>query len=197
MTAEFNAISPPARDYYTPLYQAAMAISSSLELEQVLPKIVESITEAMSAKASVLRLLDPDNGQLQLAATHGLSSTYLHKGPVDVGHSPIDSETLCNHLVYIEDVRTDPRFQYKEAATREGIVSALCVPLEVRGTAIGVLRVYTSEPTTFYEEDIQFISVLASLAAQAIENARLYDTIKNTYSSVVDAFWGVEVTRLS
>jgi len=46
------------------------------------------------------------------------------------------------------------------------------VPLEVRGEAIGVMRVYTDQPTTFHEDDMQFLSVLASLAGLAIENAR-------------------------
>src|SRR5436853_4446677 len=132
-------------DYYTALYQAALTISSSLELTDVLQSVVKSITEAMRVKACVLRLLDTRTGQLQLSAVYGLSSGYLAKGPVDVEHSPIDSESLKGQTVIIPDVRTDTRFQYAEAAKNEGIVSALCVPLEVRGEAIGVMRVYTGE----------------------------------------------------
>ena len=152
------------KDYYTALYQAALTISSSLELTDVLQSVVKSITEAMQVKACVLRLLDSRTGQLQLSAVYGLSSGYLAKGPVDVEHSPIDSEALSGKTVYIPDVCADTRFQYVEAAKREGIVSVLCVPLEVRGEAIGVLRVYTDEPCVFHEDDIQFLSVsLASM----------------------------------
>ena len=106
--------------------------------------------------------------------------------------SPIDSETLRDSFSYIPDVRTDERFQYQDAAKREGLVSLLCVPLDVHGTAIGVLRVYTDELRTFTDEDVKFLSILASLAAQAIENARLYDAVKRSYSGVVGAFWGLE-----
>ncbi len=137
-----------------------------------------------------MRLLDPRTGQLQLSAVYGLSSGYLAKGPVDVGHSPLDSEALSGKAVIISDVRTDARFQYKEAAKREGIVSVLCVPLEVRSEAIGVLRVYSGEPCNFCDEDIQFLSVLASLAALAIENANLYEGLKNSYDGVMDVLWG-------
>src|SRR5947199_359837 len=70
------------------------------------------------------------------------------------------------------------------------LVSVLSVPLEVHGEAIGVMRVYTSEPMTFHEDDIQFLSVLASLAALAIENARLYENLKSSYHGVMAAFWG-------
>jgi len=184
----------PVRDYYKALHQAALTISSSLELDQVLQSVVTSITEAMQVKACALRLLDPDTGQLQLSAVNGLSNEYLSKGPVNVGSSPIDSEALKGSPVCIPDVRVDPRFQYKEAARHEGLVSVLCVPLEVHGNAIGVMRVYTNKPTDFVEDDIQFLSVLASLAALAIENARLYENIRNSYHGVMNAFWGTHVS---
>ncbi len=196
MTTHSHETDPPSRthsDYYTALYQAALTISSSLVLDQVLQSIVTSITEAMQVKACGLRLLDRTTGHLRSSAVYGLSGDYLAKGPVDMVKSPIDSQVLQGATVYIADVRSDPRFQYPEAARREGLVSILCVPLEVRGEAIGVMRVYTDEPTTFNNDDVQFLSVLASLSALAIENARLYESIKNSYNGVVDAFWGTNV----
>jgi len=188
-----SSTGPPARthkDYYTALHQVALTISSSLELDEVLQRVVTSITEAMQVKACALRLLDAQSGELQLSAVYGLSKGYLTKGPVEVKSSLIDSEALCGAPVVIHDVRTDPRFQYQEAARREGIVSVLCVPLEVHGKAIGVIRVYTSEPSVFNQDDIQFLSVLASLAALAIENASLYDSLKRSYDGVMDVLWG-------
>ena len=196
MTTNSNAANSPTRshkDYYTALHQAALTISSSLELDQVLQSVVTSITEAMQVKACGLRLLDPTLGQLRLSAVYGLSGNYLAKGPVDVGHSPIDSEALLGTPVFIPDASTDSRFQYNEAARAEGIVSVLCVPLEVHGEAIGVMRVYTDTPTTFHEDDLQFLSVLASLAALAIDNARLYESVKNSYNGVMNALWGMHL----
>jgi len=187
------SVSQMPKDYYTTLYQTALIISSSLEFEQVLQSIVKSVAEAMGVKASGLRLLDSNTGQMNVRATYGLSSNYLNKGPVDIKHSPLDTEALCNQVVYVPDVRVDPRFQYQDAAKAEGLVSVLCVPLEVRGNAIGVMRVYSGEPTTFHDDDVKFLSVLASLAAQAIENAQLYEALRNSYSGIVSAFWGTEI----
>jgi len=197
MTTDFHSAGTSARshkDYYTALYQTALTISSSLELDQVLQSVVKSITEAMEVKASAVRLLDSRTGQLQYSAGYGLSGDYLAKGPVDVEHSPIDSEALRGVPVIIPDVSEDSRFQYKAAAKREGIVSVLCVPLEVHGRAIGVMRVYTSEQCTFHEDDIQFLTVLASLSALAIENASLYDSLKRSYDGVMDVLWGSRVS---
>ena len=197
MTTDSYSAGTSARshkDYYTALYQAALTISSSLELDPVLQSVVKSITEAMEVKACAVRLLDPRTGQLQYSAGYGLSVNYLAKGPVDVEHSPIDSEALRGAPVIIPDVAEDSRFQYKEAARREGIVSVLCVPLEVHGKAIGVMRVYTSQPCTFHEDDIQFLTVLASLSALAIENASLYESLKRSYDGVMDVLWGSKVS---
>src|SRR5256714_13012232 len=200
MTTDSYSAGTSARshkDYYTALYQAALTISSSLELDPVLQSVVKSITEAMEVKACAVRLLDPRTGQLRFSAGYGLSGDYLAKGPVDVEHSPIDSEALRGGPVIIPDISEDSRFQYKEAAKREGIVSVLCVPLEVHGKAIGVMRVYTSEKCIFHENDIQFLTVLASLAALAIENASLYDNLKRSYDGVMDVLWGVDLSSIS
>jgi GAF domain-containing protein len=185
-----NQAELPQRDYYQALYQTALTISSSLEFDQVLQSIVTSTSEAMQVKACALRLLDQESGQLRLSAVHGLSAEYLAKGPIHLGTSQIDSEAMAGKSVYIRDVRIDPRFQYKDAARQEGLVSVLCIPLEVHGKYIGVLRVYTDIQTEFVEDDIQFMSVLASLAALGIENARLYESMKSTYHEVMNAFWG-------
>ncbi|GCE13932.1 GAF domain-containing protein [Tengunoibacter tsumagoiensis] len=190
MTDAATTGQTPQRDYYQALYQAALTISSSLDLDQVLQSVVISITKAMQVKACGLRLLDKESGLLHLSAVYGLSENYLSKGPVDVVHSPIDHEALHGSPVSIHDVRIDPRFMYPEAARQEGLISVLCVPLEVRGEAIGVMRVYTNTPVDFHEDDIQFLSVLASLAALAIENARLYESVKSSYHGVMNAFWG-------
>ena len=197
MTTDSYSAGTSARshkDYYTALYQAALTISSSLELDPVLQSVVKSITEAMEVKACAVRLLDSRTGQLQFNAGYGLSGDYLAKGPVDVEHSPIDSEALRGAPVIIPDVAEDSRFQYKEAARREGIVSVLCVPLEVHGRAIGVMRVYTNQPCTFHEDDIQFLTVLASLSALAIENASLYESLKRSYDGVMDVLWGSKIS---
>jgi GAF domain-containing protein len=69
----------------------------------------------------------------------------------------------------------------------------LCVPLEVRGEVIGIMRVYTKDERKFHENEMQFLSVLASLAALAIENARLYENLKSTYDGVMGALWGTDV----
>ena len=115
MTTHSHETDPPSRihkEYYTALYHAALTISSSLVLDQVLQSVVTSITEAMQVKACGLRLLDRSTGQMQSSAVYGLSGQYMAKGTVDIANSPIDSEVMQGTTVYIEDARNDARFQY-------------------------------------------------------------------------------------
>ncbi len=77
--------------------------------------------------------------------------------------------------LYIADVRADPRWMSSSASRNEGIVSYLGVPLKVQDRTIGVIDLGTREPRVFSDEEIDFFKTLASHAAVAIENARLYE----------------------
>jgi GAF domain-containing protein len=183
------------RSYWRTLYAAVHDIASSLDPEEVLHRLVRHVAEAMEVKAATLRLLMPDGDTLAARTSYGLSERYLHKGPVDLAHSPLDRETLGGHPVWVEDVRHDPRFQYPQQAEQEGLVSALCVPLEAHGRRIGVLRAYTGERRRFDPEEVEFLSALADLGAIAIENARLHEELKRDYDQTVDALWGFQPAR--
>jgi len=124
-------------DYFTALYDVAKVINASLEPACVLEEIVRSVAEAMRVKAGSLRILDERKKKLILGACHGLSSDYVHKGPVLVEESGIDQEALKGKVIWIEDAQTDPRFQYNDMARAEGIRSVLVVPLVVGTTAVG------------------------------------------------------------
>ncbi|MCG6537948.1 MAG: GAF domain-containing protein, partial [Syntrophales bacterium LBB04] len=165
-------------EYFDALYNVAKVINASLELPQVLSDIVRCVTETMGVKASSLRLLDHRKKKLLLAATHGLTTGYIRKGPVLVEKSGLDRKALKGESIWIEDAQIDKNFQYGERAKEEGIKSVLVVPLGIGKKVIGVLRVYTGKIHAFSKKDIQFLEAVASLSAIAIENARLHQNTK-------------------
>jgi GAF domain-containing protein len=182
--------SNETRDYFRALYTVAHAAVSSIEQEQVLANIARSVTEALHVKACVIRLLGSDRETLGMRTAYGLSERYLAKGSVGVARSLLDRETLQGHPVIVPRVADDPRFQYPQAAAKEGLVSALCVPLQARGEAIGVMRAYTGEPHDFTEEEVEFVQAIADLAALAIVNARLYEEARRDYKDTMTLLWG-------
>lgn len=156
------------------LYETSRAVSSSLNLSQVLSTIVRQATEVMGVKASSIRLLDEDRRYLEVSAAYGLSDAYLTKGKVDPQRGEMDRLALQGKAVALLDATVDPRFQYPEEARKEGIRSVLSVPMLLLDRAIGVLRVYTGEVRQFTPEDTEFLMALASQGAAAIQNARAY-----------------------
>jgi len=124
---------------------------------------------------------------LLFGANWGLSERYTGKGPVRVAKSEIDRDVLGGEAVAIFDVATDPRFQYQQEAKQEGIVSVLCVPLMAREEPLGVIRIYTARRRRFSRREHYLLWTFATQAAIAIENARLYERIRQNYFETVRA----------
>jgi len=164
------------------------AISSTLNLKEVLDLIVQGVVKVMKVKGSTLSLLDKNREKLRVFAYHGLSRDYVDKGPMEASRS-LSETNLSGKHVWIEDAATDPRVQYPTEAMREGVASILSVPLLVRNKVIGALRVYTSERRSFSDEEVRFLYGFAEQVAYAIENARSYEDVKDEYEALRDDLW--------
>jgi signal transduction protein with GAF and PtsI domain len=171
------------------LIKISQSISSTLSLDEVLQMIVENAAKILRMKAASIRLLDEERKTLRVRAAYGLSKAYLEKGQVILSKSIIDKECLKCKIISVNNIKKDKRLQYPEELIKEGIMSLLSLPLTVRGSAIGVLRVYTSTPYTFSESEIDFLSALACQGAIAIENARLFEHIKSEYKELARDVW--------
>ena len=161
------------------LYESAQAVSSTLELQEVLDRLTHSITEVMSAKACSIRLLDNTGRRLCLASTYGLSEEYLQKGCLLVEQNPLVREVLNGRPTAVSDITQDDRLQYPTEAIAEGIRATLTVPLLGREGPLGIIRVYKDRVYTFTENDIAFLSAAANHGSIAIKNAMAYQSIQS------------------
>jgi GAF domain-containing protein len=167
--------------YYESLYEIAAALNSTMAPEAIPQSIVESLAKAMGAKGCSLMLLTPDKKTLIHTVAYGLSDWYMRKGPVSVDKSI--SESLEGKPVAVLDAIKDERIQYREQAKKEGIASILSVPMMLREEIIGVIRVYAADRRHFSMEDMYFVGAVANLGAIALENAKLYETLKKDYDT--------------
>ena len=160
----------------TAVYNVTMMLADSRNLEKVLQRTVEIVSEVMGTHASSLRLIDHDRDELIIKAVYKLSREYINKGPVPFSKAVIDHEAAFGKgYEFVKNLSEDPRTQYPEEARREGIVSMLSVGMRYKGKAIGVLRVYTNQEQQFTPIQIDLMRAIASQAAAAIENARLLE----------------------
>jgi len=166
------------------LYRIAEALSSSLELEPMLQRVLEAAVEEMWLKAGSIRLLEAKSNTLRLVAAYGLSEAYLVKGQVHVSKSEIDRRVLQGEVVVLHDVHHEPGFEYPEEAAREGILSVLAVPLTLKGRTLGVLRVYSARTRRFGPIAVTFLKSVADLVSLALENAQLYAALKARYKDL-------------
>jgi len=162
--------------YFRIFHEVSRAILSVLDSKEVLALIVKRIIPAMKLKAASLRLLNEKTNDLELVASHLLSKRYLSKGPLNADKSVPD--VLEGRPVLIIDAQNDPRIQYPGEKAEEGIASILSVPVQIHDKVIGMLRLYTSAPRSFTEEEIEFVSALGEMAGLAILNARMYEREK-------------------
>ena len=161
---------------------ATKAISSSLNLNEVLELIVKSVVNLLKVKGCGVNLLDSARKKLETRVAFGLSEDYLAKGPLGADKSV--TESIEGKTVFIKDIASDSRVQYPEEAKKEGIVSILSIPLKVEEKVIGVLRVYTGETRQFTNKEMDMVNKLAEQAGIAVVNAKLYKDIKDDYESL-------------
>jgi serine phosphatase RsbU (regulator of sigma subunit) len=160
----------------TAVYNVTMMLAEARNLEKVLQRTVEVVCEVMQTKAASLRLIDRDHDELVIKAVHNLSRQYINKGPIRLSQAEIDKTTFGPQgYAYVRDMGHDQRVIYPEESKREGIVSMLSVAMRYKGTAVGVLRVYTAQEQVFSSFQIDLLKAVAAQAAAAIENARLVE----------------------
>jgi GAF domain-containing protein len=157
---------------YDTLVKISRSLSKSRDPEEIIQMTVESIQSALDIKGCALFLVNRRSKELEVAASKGLSSEYLSKGPVSALRSMADS--LKDGPIAVYDVSDDPRIQYPDAARKEGIASILSVPIMVGDEAIGVIRAYTADKWEFTLDDVNFVQALAQIAGILIEMTRLY-----------------------
>ncbi|MGD8561254.1 MAG: GAF domain-containing protein [Desulfarculaceae bacterium] len=163
---------------YQTLEKICDIIASAKDLTKASHAIVSSLTETLNLKGCALMLINRRSKKLELAAAHGLSKTYLNKGPLSMTKSI--AESLQEGPVAIYNVAEDPRLQYPQEALKEGIGSILSVPVVLRGKALGVLRLYSAEPWEYTMQDLTFVQAVAEIIALVLDNLRLTKAYKTS-----------------
>ncbi len=164
--------------YSSDMYDLCNGIAKARDLETTLDVLVKSITGIMGVKGSSVRLLDQRDRTLRIAAAYGLSKAYTEKGPLVLTENSVEKEILGGKVVSTKDVTREPDVLYREEAAREGIKSILNMPLMAGDRAIGIIRVYTSEPHEFTPEEIERLRALSSFGGIIVDRAKLWDEMR-------------------
>jgi two-component system NtrC family sensor kinase len=166
------------------LYGVGKSVASSLDLEEVLHRVVEAAVYVVGAEEGSLMLLDEAQGELYIRASKNLDSKAqsMRKRV---------SDSLAGKVLQTKRaIAIGNDSQWKRTHTALLVKSLIYVPLILQNKPIGVLGVTNRlKETSFDSNDTRALSALGGYATIAINNANIYSEIeseKNTLSAIVD-----------
>lgn len=180
----FEAESKRRREAET-LREAIGALSTSLELTQVLEIILDSIKRVVSFDSASIFLLEGDGLRVMMArGLPDVDDVLNQVFPVDDG---LCAESIRNgDLLILDDAASDPRFQqWGETSYVHGWMA---IPLIARGEVIGYVTLDSRTPAAYTPDHAQLAQAFAGQAAIAIQNARLFEQIQNSLRELNEAY---------
>ncbi|MGH9813937.1 MAG: GAF domain-containing protein, partial [Candidatus Acidiferrales bacterium] len=156
------------------LQEIAEELNSTLELESLLRRVAQRVKQAIGYDTLGVHLLDPLGQELRLYFSVGYPTEVAQHWRLGLGQGLVGTAAASGQPVRVDDVRLDGRY----INAGENIVSEMAVPLQVKGRVIGVLNVGSRQPNYFTASHQRFLTFLAGHLANAIENARLYENLR-------------------
>lgn len=153
------------------LFATAHASSSSLNVQEVLSRVLASLAERMDADVSAVYLLDDEETRLYLASESGMIDDDQDRqlaADSGFGHLVLQSQ----EPVLIHDVATNA---WPSDIPLTTVRSLIAVPVRARTAPNGVIVVGSRHPSAYTERDAGLLQAVASQTALALENAWLYE----------------------
>ena len=168
------------------IFQAGLAISSKLNLNPLLHKVMSLSESILTPEVTAVMLLDEEEKKLYWEVSRGEKSEFFReKTTLPVGVGIGGHVALLGESVLSNDVQKDPRWnptydQRSGFSTR----SMICVPLKFKGRILGVIEAINKRNGQFTFRDLRILEILASQAAGAIANARIHEKLEEAYKEL-------------
>lgn len=163
---------PP--DHFALLYHLSRAFNSSLDLDEVLNRVMDEVIAATRAERGFVTLRG-DNGELDFRIARGMDHQTIDEPQFQISRSVVEEVAQKGEPVLTNNAQQDERFSARQSVMFLGLRSIICAPLKIKDAVTGVIYVDNRlQAGIFTQQDLELLSTIASNAAIAIENARLY-----------------------
>jgi Nif-specific regulatory protein len=158
------------------LYEVTKTLGSSLDIKDTAQKAFDILHRMLGLNRGTLVVKDFESGEYSIWAAHGLTKKEIERGRYRVGEGVTGKVLETGQPMIVPDIGKEPLFlnRTKSRDLKRMGVSFLCVPVQVKGETLGVLSVdrIFGDHEGGLDEDIRFLTVLASLVGQAVILAR-------------------------
>lgn len=160
-------------------HKFARSISTDLDEEKLIPRILDTAFELLNAERGVIMLMN-DEGVLDAPDYAQRWRDDGREGEINISKTIINEVLTTNAAVLSADAKVDDRFDSSKSVIREGIRSTMVVPLVQADELIGIMHVDSLiAANAFSEKDLQIFTAIANQAAVAIANARMAREIED------------------
>ncbi|MBI3162125.1 MAG: GAF domain-containing protein [Chloroflexi bacterium] len=166
------------------LADIGQVVNSSLELDEVLTIVMDNIVRLTKAERGFLMLRD-EKGEMTTRMARNWEMESINSSELTVSKSVVGRVIESGEPLITTNAQEDTRFAGQESIVAFNLRSILCVPLKVKNDLIGVIyadnRIRTG---IFAETERDLLVAFANQAAVAIDNARLFSSLKRTLEEV-------------
>lgn len=153
------------------LIEAVRKVSSSLDLDEVLDTIFDSVKELITYNAAVIYVMDPRSGEIHEFKTRGYLPRSISEDFLATGSGIIGWVIRNRAGEIVGDVKSDDRYVKVRAETRSEIAAPI---IRADGRVIGVINLESDVVNGYDSQDLELLTMFASLAASAIDHTLLY-----------------------
>jgi len=184
---------PPVKLLAT-MYDISQIISTIKDLTELLSRVLDLAIQIVGAERGLIFLCDEATGVLKVRVARNLD----HETIRDAGEysNRILREAAEGKPIVTLDAGSDERFERYDSVSLYNIRSLACVPLKIQDRILGTVYLDSRKgDVLFGDEDLEFLTAFANQAAIAIENARLYEALRqeNIYlKKTVESRYGFE-----
>ncbi len=161
------------------LHSIETAINASLDLNFTLEHLISQVINQLGVDAATILLLRQETLILDYVVSKGFRSNALKYTRLKLGESNAGLAAKERRIVSIPDLRQQPEgFERSKLFVNENFVSYFAVPLIAKGQLLGVIELFHRKPLSSDPEWLDFLKTIANQAANAVDNAILFDRLQ-------------------
>ena len=173
-----------ARSNLQVMYRTSLAVSHTLDIDELLGRILQLVFEWVEADRGCIMLLDPESHELRTTARRDRKAG--EAATMQISRTILDYVLDRHEGVLTSDAQEDDRFSGGNSVVRTGVCEAICVPMRGRYGTVGVIYVDTTVPLIqvadqgqrrFSDDHLKLMIAIGHQAALAVEDTTYYSAM--------------------